>query len=482
MKKTLKRIGALALALCLVLALSVSAMAADTDLTMTGGVAGAFNTTDKDASLTVDTDKSISIAKELTAYNPDASDVKAPVITYTYTITAGDANKSIIDDPAVHTSAASSHVLTKAGLIPGLAVTGATNGTAKTTATTAASGATSVADTIVWNNEGTLKTAADGNANMSNLKLDFSSVAFAAAGVYRYVITEVAAAYGTNGVVDGNADNSTTQVRYLDVYVKDGATSDSFDIYGYVCFKNSNDIEYPTSGSVAAAEKTNGFVDTDTTATDASNADKYYTFDVEIKKVLNNDQAMNNNQFPFKVTFANTTVTSNVLLIASGTEGKTTVPTMTSQAISSYAFDGTSSTAAEQIKIANGATVKFVGIPAGTTVTIDEYNNVVGTTYKVSTANGTTNTTAAVAVEWNKWASAVTGWTTVTALGGTANTNAKVAANFAGTGKEVTFTNVLELISPTGVVLRFAPYMFILAAGIVLLILSVRRRRMADEA
>ena len=45
----------------------------------------------------------------------------------------------------------------------------------------------------------------------------------------------------------------------------------------------------------------------------------------------------------------------------------------------------------------------------------------------------------------------------------------------------VGFTNTLEAISPTGVILRFAPYVFMLAAGAALLVLS-RRRRMSEDA
>ncbi len=43
----------------------------------------------------------------------------------------------------------------------------------------------------------------------------------------------------------------------------------------------------------------------------------------------------------------------------------------------------------------------------------------------------------------------------------------------------IAFTNVLETISPTGVALRVAPYVAILCGGIVLLVLTKKRK--ADE-
>ena len=489
--KNIKKISALILALILVLSLTATALAVSHDQDFSDGIYGEFNTTDKDDSILTTSVPVINIEKELTAYNPDATNVHAPVITYTYAITAGSADKSITDNNEYHNSGTSSHALTKAGLIPGLKVTGATNGTANGSATTAAASDTSVSDTIVWNNDGTLTTTADGVANKSNLKLDFSGVAFDAAGVYRYVITETASEYEVNGVVDGNADSDTTNIRYLDVYVKDGATAGTYDIYGYVCFKNNNDIDYTASSgttTVAAAEKTSGFVDTDS-ATDASNADKYYTFNVEIKKDLVGDQAKAAHQFPFKVTFANSTLTRNFLLIAesTGTAGRATVPTPVSGALSSTVYDGSATTGTLLIKIADDGAVKLTGIPAGTTVTIDELNDVTGTRYKVKTQYGTTNTDPAVAVDWDNWAGTqtATAGTAATALGGTANTNAKVTADFTDANsadKTIIFTNTLEYISPTGVALRVAPYVLMLVAGCMFIVLMRRRREEAEEA
>lgn len=119
-------------------------------------------------------------------------------------------------------------------------------------------------------------------------------------------------------------------------------------------------------------------------------------------------------------------------------------------------------------------------------MTTNEYNDVVGTQYKVTTEGGTTNDATGKTINWNQWTSAITSWTTVTALGGIANTNAVAAKNFsasdtAHSGANVKFTNTLQLISPTGYVSRFAPYALILVAGIALLIVAKKRKPAKDD-
>lgn len=453
----IKKMVALMLVLAMTLAMGMTALAADNDGdTATDGIAGNTNGkwTAQDQPV-VQTDKTAILYKELTVYNPATCKVNEPTITYTYTVTAGASGKEIYDAETNHKTGASAHVYTKAGIVDGISVNGSGSATG----------------TLEWapDNTNQIDASADGEKITKEITINFSEVAFTGAGVYRYVVTETAATYNTSGVVEGN----TGHTRYLDVYVKDGSTPSSYEIYGFVCFVENNNIDGrkdATANTPAAAIKTEGFVArTGETEEDTKTADEYYTYNLTIEKTLENDQQMNSHKFPFSVDFVNTTVTANVLPIVSG-EGVRTAPTLTAGDINGMDQDGTN------LAIANGGSVTFTGIPVGTTVTINEKNDVNGTVYTTKTEDGTTNQSTGLSVPWDTWTNAVTGWTTVTALQKTANDNTvKADANMT-----VKFTNTLLTISPTGVVLRIAPYIMILAAGIILLLVSRRRKAVQD--
>ncbi|MCR5352683.1 MAG: hypothetical protein K6D98_00075 [Clostridiales bacterium] len=442
--KQLKKLGALLLVLVITAAISVTVFAAADNLT--DGVFGAFNPAD---TVTLSGDEAIIVLKELVSTNADASTVNAPTISYTYAITAATGGDTITDATSAHDPAASVTVTTKPGVTTGLSYT----------------------TSLSWTPAETLT---DGS-NYKNIEIDFSGVNFGAAGVYRYVITEkpanqttaanITAAYAAAGVTE----TTGTHVRYLDVYVKPSATytgaqgADDWDVYGYVCFTNDNDIDATDTGSVepavSAAVKTNGFVE----ASSASvAADIYYSFNVTISKTVQGDTYLQatHAKFPFTVAFENATVTQNVLPIVSVNNA-------------SYATVGTALTAgninaitAHDPTIGHAGSVTYTGVPSGTKITVYETNNQVGTTYNVSTTGGDTNLTNESVANPNNSGNAI------------ANAQTALVAN---TDETIAFTNSLLLISPTGYVARIAPYAMIFGGGIALLVLSKKYKREEEE-
>ena len=443
MKKYTK-IGAVILAVVMLLALSVTAFAADE---LSDGKFGNGGT-----SATKSATEAVNIQKALLPVNPENSTINAPTITYTYAVSAGAASKDITDTDDVNAQ-------TKAGILTGLKVTGSANGTANSPVTY--SSGDSVSNTIGWTTASQLTA---NTASIQNLELDFSGVEFGAAGVYRYVITESATYAGT-----GVTETDGTHTRFLDVYVKDGTSTGAgaWDVYGYACcYANNDDIDAGTNistNNIANIAKTNGFVAGTDNSGNAIASDKYYTYNVTISKTLTGDAANNSHKFPFTVTFTNAGITANVDIIGTATGTATAAD---------VAAGGLSSEVTVNPAIANGGTAVYTGIPVGTTVTVKEQNDVVGTTYTSAgaiTTKETGDTEAASApITYNQYSNTAE-------IGST-------AVNTAATGnKTVAFTNTFELISPTGVVVRVAPYALLLGCGIALLMVT-RRKRAEDEA
>ena len=450
MKSTFKEIGALLLALVMVLAMSSTAFAADTN--GEGGRIGEFETPDTP---TTQTD-TLTIYKEITAYNPESVTVNTPTITYSYTIGAATvaAGTTITDNASRHNQ------------INGAGVTA-------TVAVKAGVGTPTITNISLVPGTNTLNASQYGTANRFPITIDFTSVDWATAGtgagVYRYVINETTNATAKNAA--GIAEGTTPKELFLDVYV-DG----SGNVYGYILFTTNTTINGSTSEDTAAttAGKIEGFVDdpagTVYTDTNVSTADKYYTFNLDLTKAVVNDAyaSTTHHQFPFHVTLDNPTVTAAVLPIMTVGSNATQTP-LTAAAI------GTGGTATVWTPtIADGATINYVGIPCGTTITIYETNDVVGVTYNSVSTNADTNA-AAKSIGTSEDSNTATINCNASALTA-ATENHTAAAN-----KVVTFTNTLLQISPTGVALRVAPYAIMLAAGIFLFLIS-RRRKEENEA
>ena len=451
--KNMKKIGAIAIALLMIMLCATAWATSPADLAA-DGVAGDFSQPDAPSGQ----GNAVILYKEITAYNKDASKVNAPVLTYHYAIEPGSEGKSVKDagTAALHDGGEPVSAQTKAGL-EGATISGSADG-----------GTTYTEGELNLTNAVKLTTADNGAANKFKIKVDFSAVNWTGAGVYRYKITESTAsgAKAAAGITDGGIP----ETLYMDVYVMD-KTGGGYEVYGYVCFKENNDIDGTSTDSLKAVQKTEGFVTGDTDGNGKTDpdeeADKYYTFNLEISKTLTGDQAMNSHKFPFSVTFTNATVTANILLGQETTTGGGITATAPAAA-------GVSSLSVTNLALANGAKVKYIGIPVGvtaaTTVAVYETNDVTGTFYQ-----------SGYAVDGTAGGRKVIGWTNADNRSNTATLSTVTANADDDTSHTIAFTNVLQQISPTGYVTRYAPYGLILIAGIALLVIARKHRKNSDE-
>ena len=446
--KTLKKILATLLALTLMMAMGMTALAADetnSGASLEGGEAGTW--TEKDTKKTVDT--SINIVKEIIAFNANGTVVNAPVVTYTYTVKPADVSGlTVTDQKEDHNSNEAVMAPVNAGITTGLVVTGSEAGEAGDEA--------SAAGMLVFDNTKTLNTSKEGTANSYNINLDFAGVTFIQPGVYRYQIEESISAetYAEVALEDGGSN-----IRYLDVYV-----GGDLKIYGYVCMKDNESVTPDTA-------KTNGFVPGSGENSDGS--DKYYTYDLTISKTVENDTyGKNSIAYPFTVIFNNnakytSTFTINEI-VGDGSEGispaKESLPTWSGVA-----------------EVKHGGAITYTGIPAGVDVEVYETNIATGVTYRVETSVNGGEATTDAAVSWGSAPSSAVAQDERALYESTKATVDTEGIKAVNSEQTIAITNTLVEISPTGVVLRVAPYALILVAGMALLLVSRRRKARNEE-
>ena len=134
--------------------------------------------------------------------------------------------------------------------------------------------------------------------------------------------------------------------------------------------------------------------------------------------------------------------------------------------------------------IKDGASVKYIGIPNGTSVEVYETNDMTGVIYQVTTTLTPTGTapTTDNSVSWDDAP------TVAVAQAAEKEAFQSTKATFTTTADEdddnayaVAVTNRLLTISPTGVSLRVAPYALMLCAGLLLVFFSRRRKAKAES-
>ena len=362
------------------------------------------------------TGNTFDIDKEILVFNNESINVYGPGIVYNYSVENGPAGKTVTDKDG-------DSITVKAGISGGLTLTDSEAVFSQDTSVAATSDGTSIKDTIT-------------------ASIDLSK--FTGAGVYRYVIREAKpdsfAAAGLTRPEGYVAD------RYVDVYIQNG--TNGLAVAGTVVFIGDKNIS-------PAAGKTTGFVDSYDSETGAESgagmADRYYTFNYILKKSIVGTMADKTHAFPFNIATSGVVGQKFAYVTAEGTvEGA--VGTDVGTALS------------------DTQTIEIKGLPANTKITVTETNDTPDT-YLVSAADET----AGKLIEAKATATNGANSTVEMAVSDYADNNKVPAAALSAT----TFTNELNEVSPTNVVLRFAPYLFILGGAIVLL--AVSRRRKAEQ-
>ena len=454
MKMTkLTKLTALLLAILMV-ALAGTAYAVDTNQEGTGTSGTAIT--------------EVELTKDIVLFNTTSEDIYEPNITYTYTLAVQNPDSATITDKNGVTGTV------KTG-VAGLVTIQGSNGSGYTgTAGTSASlvfGDDSSAGSAT-NAEGSTVSSASKTASR-NLKLAFnpSATGLTEAGIYRYVITDTTAAANLTaaGIV---RSSDYDPVRYLDVYVEwADTTHTTLQVYGWVLYKT-------TDGTATAdGESSLAYKDTASTTIKVtgynvesemlgsnSTADEYHTYNLSVTKTTTGTLADLGHEFPIAVTFANSTVTSLTDFYSTGDFANTELAL---SATGGYSVN-TSLNSTPSVK--DGDTFSFIGLPAGTTFLINEKNDT-SDSYKVEIKDETTST--------DLFAEAI-----VAAGENTALTTATALENDNGTAfgtEDIQITNTLDAISPTGLVLRFAPYALMLIGGVVLLVIAMKHRKSREE-
>lgn len=445
--KTIRKLAACAAAAAMILSMTVSVQATTIGEGGIGTVSGEK------------TEDTITIPKDVQVFNTAGHKIYAPKITYTYTVApvTGLSNTTVTD---INNNTA----VVRDGVADVVTVSSPLDFSTDTEKYDTTTDSSVTNDTSIT----------DVKKIRKNLVLSVDISSIEVPGIYRYKITDTtdSAALTAAGITRA-ADYNT--VRYLDVYVVDNGSNGGVKLGGYVLFTAASEkasiTTDTTTTTVSGGEKVPGYDVTSETTKETTEqtylesknkSDEYHTYNLKVTKEVTGSFGDRTHEFPFTVTTSGNSADYISQEKNGVQEAKATV-------------DGTTSISAS---LKNGESFILYGLPNNTTYKIEETNNTKDT-YKVTItdisaaqSNGTTQANGTILVQEASVAK-----------------DAKAALNNQSTATVAThneyisvkFTNNLDSATPTGIFLRFAPYI-IMAAAAVLLLIVMRRRKHEDKS
>ncbi|MBQ6212561.1 MAG: hypothetical protein IJJ57_06680 [Ruminococcus sp.] len=408
--------------------LAVSATMLTTNLT-----ANAANMSSADNGVLVTSDTSLTFTKDIVVHNEEnVASIYGPTITYNYSIAPYEVtNADTITDSAGKT------VKAKTGITGGVSLTD---------------------NTAVFTSTEPIELENGKKVISDNLVAAVDLTKFEAAGVYRYKITETPEAGGLAAAdIIRDTDNYSAD-RYLDVYIKNGDSG--LEVSAFVMFHKGESETMTIDGqdTNTTLKKTTGYDSGDNNGSgssgsdDGNMADKYYTYNYTVKKNITGTLADKKHEFPFTV--------------------KTTASSKAGQNffVKKNDADAPLGTIGTDVKpgLADGDTLKLIGLPASATVAVSETNDTIDS-YKGSAVKPAI--TATLLDGDNK----TIGFNATALTDYTSSSKDEPTKNADITGTE--FTNALEEMSPTGVILTYIPYAIMLGAALLFIALFIRNKK-----
>ena len=258
-----------------------------------------------------------------------------------------------------------------------------------------------------------------------DVTIDFSGVSFSEAGIYRYAVTEELKSSSAADDIKIDTENNNDGEFCLDVYVE--KNNDGFTPFAYVMAASAETPSLSDSADGRTATYTSKI---------SNVTNEYTTYDLTVSKSIVG--AMAANDFAFNINITN--VPEDVYIAQDSNE----------------AVSGSKSNSFSA-RLGHGDSTVIKGLPSKAAYAIQEE----------------VNKTEGYTVEVKDDHNAEYSWI------GTDHFGSQDGAEMGKADAKVAFTNTLSTISPTGVVMRFAPYMMILGAGIALVMVS--RRRKAEQ-